>query len=251
MLAAPGLPTPTLPREAIEARRRELLALGMIEYEDCRRSGLYYLEYYGGTYDEHEREEPSKPLFHGKPLIDRVTLQPTRELDGSEDDYLRYIALAWLKEKLLLVPKSRQLRLSHLMVNLHGWLCQFYPGQKVAIQSKVFEAADALLERRLQSMKLEREKYPHIPWPDANGTDGYHPWPNGQPMMAIKQGGDKVRSYTFSAIMSDEMAFQEEAEEAYVAAIPTIEGGDAKYTGISTANPGFFQTLVFDKAGAR
>lgn len=251
MLAAPGLPAPTLPREVIEARRREMLALGMIEYENCRRSGLYYLENYVWTYDEHEREEPAKPLLHGKPLIDRITLQPMRELDGSEDDYLRYIALAWLQEKLLLIPKSRQLRLSHLMVNLHGWLCQFYPGQKVAIQSKVFEDADALLERRWQSMKLEREKYPHIPWPEAKRKVGFIHWPNGSLMMAIKQGGDKVRSYTFSAILSDEMAFQEEAEEAYVAAIPTIEGGDAKYTGVSTANPGFFQTLVFDKAGAR
>ena len=238
------------PPEIVANRLHELLQAGLLEFEACRRHPLYYLERYVWTLDEHEMREPAKPLMHGEPAVDPLTLQLSRELDGGEDDYLRFIALAWWQEKLLLVPKSRQLRLSHLMINLHGWLCQFNPGQRVAVQSKVFEDADALLERRWKSMQLERRLYPHLPWPEATRKVGFINWPNGSQMMAIKQGGDKVRSYTFSAILSDEMAFQEEAEAAYTAAIPTIEGGDAKYTGISTANPGFFQKRVFDKAGA-
>lgn len=237
-----------LSSEVIRARERELRVQGLIEMENCRRSALYYLENFVWSMDEHESKEPAKPLLHGDHVMDPTTLLMNRELDGREDDYLRYIALLWQKEKLLLVPKSRQLRLSHIMVNLHGWLCQFYPGQRVAVQSKVFEDADALLERRWVSMKLERKLYPHLPWPHATRKVGFITWENGSQMMAIKQGGDKVRSYTFSAIMSDEMAFQEEAEQAFTAALPTIEGGDAKYTGISTAHPGFFEKLVFDRS---
>lgn len=234
--------------EELRAREAELRIHGLIQLENCRRSALFYLENFVWTMDEHETRSPAKPLLHGDNVIDPDTLQMTRELDGREDDYLRYAALCWEREKLLLVPKSRQLRLSHLMVNLHGWLCQFHPGQRVAVQSKVFEDADALLERRWTSMKLERKLFPHIPWPHATRKVGFITWDNGSVMMAIKQGADKVRSYTFSAIMSDEMAFQDEAEESYTAAVPTIEGGDAKYTGISTAHPSFFEKLVFDRS---
>jgi phage FluMu gp28-like protein len=55
---------------------------------------------------------------------------------------------------------------------------------------------------------------------------------NGSTIMAIAQGAEKMRSYTFSAILSDEMGFQDKAEEAYTAALPTIEG--------------FFKALCFD-----
>lgn len=41
---------------------------------------------------------------------------------------------------------------------------------------------------------------------------------------------------------SDEMGFQTEAEEAFTAARPCIEGGGA-FNGVSSANPGFFQEL--------
>src|SRR3990167_3212523 len=44
---------------------------------------------------------------------------------------------------------------------------------------------------------------------------------------------------------SDEMGFQPEAESAYTAAKPTIDGG-GKFIGVSTAEPGFFEDLVFD-----
>jgi hypothetical protein len=65
-------------------------------------------------------------------------------------------------------------------------------------------------------------------------------------IQACAQGSDVLRSYTFSAIFSDEMGFQDEAEDAYTASVPTIEGG-GKFTGVSTANPGYFQAMVFDR----
>lgn len=230
----------------IGERIRQTQLLGMIELENSRRQALYYLENYCWTFDEHEREDPRSPLFHGDHVICRETLQLLRPLDGRQDDYLRYVALVWLQVPLLLVPKSRQLRLSHLMMGLHGWLGQFHEGQRIAVQSKKLEDADALLERRWKAMELEREYYPHLPWPTARRKRGSIIWDHGSVMQACAQGSDVLRSYTFSAILSDEMAFQEEAEDAYTASIPTIEGG-GKFTGVSTPNPSYFEQLVFDR----
>jgi hypothetical protein len=233
------------------------------EWYWCRHNLLYYTENYCYTVDEHERQNPIRPLLHGDRAADRTNDDPAatlRELDGREDDYLRYATLCWQQERLLAVPKSRQMRLTHVCVAWHGWLAQFYPGQRIAIQSKNFEDADALLERLHQSWIAQRSVDRHhgepvaryllrraIPWPSYKRNVGRIILPHGSIIMAIAQGADKLRSYTFSAIMSDEMAFQDEAEAAYTAALPTIEGGNTKYTAISSANPSFFQDLCFDK----
>lgn len=220
-----------------------------IERENCIRSALYYMEHFVYTQDEHEREDNLKPLLHGRHAVDYHTLQLSRELDGSEDDYLRYITLVWENEALVAVPKSRQLRLTHLMVNLHGWLAQFFPGQKIALQSKKLEDADALLARLDVSLRYQRERWPQMGWLEYKRTHARIVFPNGSIMMAIAQGGDVLRSYTFSAIMADELAFMPEAEEGYTASLPTIEGGHGKFTAISSANPGFFEKLVHDRLG--
>jgi len=58
-----------------------------------------------------------------------------------------------------------------------------------------------------------------------------------------------LRQYTSSLIISDEMAFQEKAEEAYIAARPTLIGG-GKFIGISSPNyKEFFYQMVGDKLG--
>ena len=51
---------------------------------------------------------------------------------------------------------------------------------------------------------------------------------------------------TIYGIFSDEMAFQADAEDAYTGALPTIKGG-GRFTGVSSANPGFFHYLCENK----
>lgn len=233
-----------------DQRARLLEMEGLVELENCRRSLLYYLENYAWTFDEHEKENPVRKLLHGENVIDRRTLQMTRELDGREDDYLRYLALVWEREPLMAVPKSRQLRLSHLMVHCHGWLAMFYNGQRIAAQSKKEEDADALLERLHMGWMEMKKKAFWIPWPEYKRISGRILFPHASIMMAIAQGADVLRSYTFSAILSDEQGFQPLASDAFAAALPTIEGGKAKFTAVSSAAPGFFQQLCFDKLAA-
>lgn len=225
--------------------------LALFEMERIRRSPVYWLENYSWTSDEHIRgDDTARRLYHGAPYIDPGTLLPMRELSGELDDYLLYAAATWWNNDLVLIPKSRQLRLTHLMVNLHGWLAMMYPGQRIAIQSKKEEDADATLKRLEISFELMRKNNPLLPWPIPRFKYARCLWPNGSIIMAVQQGAAAVRQYTFSAIFSDEMAFQFDAEEAYTAAIPTIEGG-GKYTAVSSAEPGaFFGELVFDKSDA-
>ena len=234
----------------MEDRAALVSKAALVEMERIRRSPVYWVENYAWTVDEHVRDgDNERPLYHGEPFIDPASLLPMRQLDGSVDDYLLYTAAMWWNEDLLCVPKSRQLRLTHLMVNLHGWLAMMYPGQRIAIQSKKEEDADATLKRLERSFEIMRAKAPLLKWPMPRFKYARCVFPNGSIIMAVQQGAAAVRQYTYSAIFSDEMAFQFEAEDAYTAAIPTIEGG-GKYTAVSSAHPGFFEQLCFDKADA-
>jgi len=53
--------------------------------------------------------------------------------------------------------------------------------------------------------------------------------------------------HTASGIFADEMAFQEQAEDAFTAARPTFLGG-GRFTGVSTPNfRNFWYRMVYDK----
>jgi hypothetical protein len=228
-------------------RERFFRQMGALEWEACRRSPVYWIERYAWTVDEHRKVDNERRLFHGEPFIDPKTLLPGRGLDsGKVDDYLLYVAALWWNVDRLAVPKSRQLRMTHLMVNLHGWLGMAYAGQLIAVQSKKLEDADATLQRLDTSLRVMRRKAPFVPFPEHRYKHARIIFPNGSMLMGVAQGAAVVRQYTFSAIMSDETAFQPEAEDAYVAAMPTVEGG-GKYTAISSAHPGFFERLVHDR----
>ena len=233
----------------ISEREEDFLLRTQLEEEACRRNLLYWLERYAWTADEHRRVDNERPLLHGEHYIDDETLQPCRELDGGPDDYLRFIAGTWWNEDLIAIPKSRQLRLTHLMVNCHGWLCMMHPGQRVAFQSKKFEDANETLMRLDVSFGIMRKMHRNMSWPSCRYKQGRMLFPNGSVIMAVAQGASVVRQYTFSAIFSDETAFQPESDEAFTAALPTILGG-GKYTMVSSAHPGFFQSIVYDKSGA-
>ena len=242
-----------------ERRLHDFQALTLLEMECCRRNPVYWLEHYAWSQDEHLRIDNERPLIHAEPYIDRVTLLPMRELglcshedpeclECGVDDYLLYIAALWWNEDRLAVPKSRQLRLTHLMVNLHGWLAMMFPGQRIAVQSKKFEDANETLKRLDNSFQIMRKMHSNMPFPVHLYKEGRMLFPNGSVIMAVAQGASVVRQYTFSAILSDETAFQVEADEAYTAALPTVLGG-GKYTMVSSANPGFFQDMCYDKSG--
>ncbi len=204
------------------------------------RDPWYFCTEYAYTIDEHDSDHPIKKF--------------------PDYSYLEMLTDTWMKNKKLLVAKTRQMTVSWLFVVLHLWLA-LRPGQSIFFQSKKEDDANALLERCkfvyrklplrlkwgmvLPNMNLDLSKEPAM-------REIYckleFPWLNSY-IQAVPQGSDVLRSKTASAIFSDEMAFQDKAKEAYEASKPTIDGG-GRFTGVSTPNGHeFFYDLVFDCVG--
>jgi hypothetical protein len=210
---------------------------------------------------EHYRDDPYGFLTDCVKTLDQAT-QRVRRFPNWEDptpgcacapgkgcrSYLDHVVNRWLKEKRFLLPKSRRILASWTMVGLHTWLARFFPGTSVAFVSRKqglndSEGAAELVRRvkfieehlpvELEPLRVEynfaRLKYPEI----------------GSEIIGVAQGADQLRQYTLSAIFADEMAFWEEAHDTYSASLPTLEGG-GRFTGVSSAHPGFFKQAVFD-----
>jgi len=125
------------------------------------------------------------------------------------------------------------------------WDTQFKQGRLNFFQSKKEEDADRVIQRAwhiythqpawIKQMFPAEYTYCHIKFKYGDSE-----------IWGVPQGGDQIRSHTASGILSDEMAFQPDAEDAYGGALATIKGG-GRFTGVSSANPGFFHYLVSNK----
>jgi len=167
---------------------------------------------------------------------------------GGCRNFLHHLVTRWLHEKRFAVPKSRRVLVSWTMVALHCWLARFFPGTSIAFVSRKQGLNDsegaAELVRRVKFIEehlpadvepipfqynFARLKYPTL----------------GSEIIGVAQGADQLRQYGLTAIFADELAYWELAAETYSASIPTLEGG-GRFTGVSSAHPGFFHQLVFD-----
>lgn len=159
--------------------------------------------------------------------------------------YLRIIVEYWKREQILLVPKSRQMLLTWLMLCLHLWQAMFKPSQEVFIQGKreddvilLFERIRAIYNHLPQWMKRYRKlQKDTMLWLRFN---------NRSNIKGLPEGGSKIRGNQISALLSDEFAFQESAKEAFKASKPAV-GKTGKITLISSAEVSFFYDLVSDE----
>jgi hypothetical protein len=209
---------------------------------------------------EQYRDDPYRFLTECVWTLDQATSQvrrfPTYDdpapscdcMVGGCKNYVQHVTNRWRAHKRYLVPKSRRVLVSWTMVALHCWLARFYPGSTVAFVSRKQGLNDsegaAELVRRVkfieEHLPLEIEPIPfqynfaRIKYPTI-----------GSEIIGVAQGADQLRQYTLTAIFADEMAFWELAHDTYSASVPTLEGG-GRFTGVSSANPGFFKQAVFD-----
>ena len=168
------------------------------------------------TQDEHDSESPIKRI-------------PKKE-------YIKELAHKFQTEDKLLIEKSRQMMVTWISCAYALWFTMFNEGKRTFMQSKKEADANANLDRiKLIYRYLPdeiKEKYPadnpmpycKLTWKKRNSS-----------IQAIPQGPDILRQYTSSLIISDEMAFQEKSEEAYMSAKPTLSGG-GRFIGISSPN---------------
>lgn len=203
-------------------RRHILIAL-------ARRDPWVFLTHFCRTLDSHDPINPIKRF-------------PPRE-------YLFELTVLWMRHPLLVVAKSRQMMATWLFVCLYLWDAITRDGRLIFLQSKREE--DAIGSHHAATGLLGRTRFvlerlpPRLRPPFKATANKIEFLTRHSAIWAIPQGADVIRQHTASGILSDEMAFQVQAEETYTAAIPTIENG-GRFTAISTANPGFFHRLYTD-----
>lgn len=168
---------------------------------------------------------------------------------GGCSNYLQHIVNRWFTEKRIDIPKSRRMRVTWAMIACHTWLARFRHGTMVGIGSRKrgnndSEGSAELVKRCefiLNHLPRECPGEPHI------YNLGRIQFPRKQSeIVAVAQGADQMRQYTFTAVLMDECAFWERAGETYNASLPTLEGG-GRLTMVSSANPGFFKMHVHDE----
>lgn len=123
-----------------------------------------------------------------------------------------------------------------LFVACHLWDSMFHDGRRIFFQSKKEKDANANVDRakliyqhlpeqmRMKHKAKEPMAYLKLEFPKQNSL-----------IEGTPQGDSVLRQYTASRIFSDEMAFQEQAEEAFIAAKPTVTGGGS-FIGVSSPN---------------
>lgn len=178
------------------------------------------------TLDEHDEANPYKNL--------------------PDKDYLRLMSYAWVTEPLLLIPKSRQVMVTWLFcaIATHNLLVR--PAQRMAVISKKFEDADALIDR----METIYTQLPHLrfhvpgAWPKHRKSGEVSCPELNSIIQAMGEEAKGLRQYTFSWVFLDEAAFADQADEIFRAAMPTVKGG-GRFTAVSTPDGEevFYSTL--------
>lgn len=214
----------------------------------CARCRVYF-----GAKEGELREATVGPQSdesgHGRPPHVRC---PACKGDLAKLAYLENIARRWEKADppILLVPKSRRMRISWLMVALHTWLAVTHRGAAVFIVSSKEEKSAELVSRcehilryvprvafRVPGFRVHRRP-PRIEFPSL-----------GSQIVGIPEGPDQLRQFTATAIYFDEFGFWKWPRASYAAARPCIEGG-GRLTIVSSAAPGFWKSLVSGEVGA-
>ena len=193
----------------------------------------------------HWAEHPENFIFSGALMTqdERDQKNPVKPLPDKE--YLRIIVREVYSDKVILLPKSRQLMCTWIMCAYALWQALMHPHQKVFLQSKKEEDAAKLVFDKVLDGGRIGFIYSRLPeWVKARvgavGSFAKLSLSNGSLIWGVPQGSDIIRSYTASLFITDECAFQPEFENAYTSAKPMA----GKIVGLSTANQGYFADLV-------
>lgn len=164
--------------------------------------------------------------------------------------HLYFMTQLWLREKRLIVPKSRQMTITWLMGALLLWDCIFFPSRLNLIQSKKEEDADEVLERvwtMYQRLPLfMRNWQPLVAGKKTHCQMRFSR--NRSRLLAIPEGPDHIRGLTPTRLFSDETVYQDDVERMVAAASPAL-GDHGQLVMVSSVGPSWFGEIVFDRSG--
>lgn len=215
-----------------------------IEWRMCKEDPYYFLTNWAKTIDVHDKTgNPIKPF--------------------PEKEYIKIICENWLKHRVLLIPKTRQMMISWICVALYLWDTQFHEARFTAFQSKKENDADSLVKRLKHIWDNEPSFLKR--YYKSGYTKGYieleaNPSFKGKhvfckfelpqinsSVIGVPQGGDIIRMHTLSGMFCDEASFQPEMEAAYTALRPTLSN-NGRLTIVSTPEDNtWFEQACFDQ----
>jgi len=156
--------------------------------------------------------------------------------------YCRIICEVFMRTRLLLVPKTRQMMVSWIFAAIYLWHTMRNNNQYSFVISKKEEDADENLKRAkfiYSQMVIDGLPIPKAMRNAVDGTWGVScalTFPEiRSEIHAEPQSSNAVRSRTASYIFMDEAAFQDLLEDLFMAAKPTLSGG-SPLTMVSTPN---------------
>lgn len=163
--------------------------------------------------------------------------------------YMPPIIETWLAEPLIVLEKSRDMIATWLTVAMYTWDTIFHPNRQNIFQSVSAPRTAELVMRAYfiykQQPKFLRSIHPAVYTTGLNRSGEFHLPTIDSEILGFPQGPDQIRQYHPSGIFTDETAYQAEAGAAFAAIKPAIQAG-GRYTGVSSANPSFFQHLAQD-----
>lgn len=212
-----------------------------LEWYQCKADPYYWLTHWATTINEHYED-----------WIEPIQTFPDKE-------YMRVLVDLWMKHKILIITKTRQMMLSWLCVALYLWDTQFHKARFTAFQSKQEDDADELVkrlkgiwDREPSFLKRYYEKGKVIELQANPQNRGWHTyWKFELPQIHSRIHGyaqwwDRLRMFTFSWVFSDEAAFQPEMDAAFTALRPTLSN-NGRFTAVSTPDENtWFEDAVFD-----
>ena len=195
-----------------------------LEIAKCASDPFYFLwcdQRYVWTFDSFEKSAQKVKIFPYK-------------------EYAYYVLWRIHNDKILFIPKSRQIMVTWLMCFYLWWDARFHPFELNFAQSKKEEdAANLVFNKEWNAARISFMESMLPNWMrDEKISPSYGKliYSNGSIIWGIPQGGDIVRSYTPSVIFLDEAAFQPEAESSYGAA----KAAARKIIAASSAEPSWF-----------
>lgn len=200
------------------SQERDIVAA---RWELSRLHPLYFFRWFVYTLDQQDEETPKKPFPAHKP-------------------HIRYLTRLWLANRMLFVPKSRQMLVTWWAAALSVWDPLFHEGRLVYQQSKRLE--DVTGNEHTGDGLMGRSKYilnhiPHRDWLLPRGSVDmkaesitFPQWNSS--LTPLAQGGDKIRSHTVSLLVTDETAFQDQFDDAFSATVSSVRHG--RWLGITT-----------------
>lgn len=158
-------------------------------------------------------------------------------------EYLKMLCQDWYANPFYAISKSRQLMVTWIMIILHLYSAMFQENIHICFQTKKEEDADSEMIQRVRFVwqnlpiwmrRINKGKYSFCKFQfEKRNTI----------IRGIPAGGDQIRSHNPNYLLTDEIAFQPDAEESYAAALACCQ----RITLVTSANPGWSSDFYNDR----